>query len=126
MTDAPRTEDTRNRFDLFVESAHSWVSRWPFFFLCIAIIVVWLASVPLWSDLKSWQAAIHTLTSLLTLLLLALLENAGRRAETASQEKLDLLAEALADLMEAGAGDRPELAQGATRLREAIELDERR
>ena len=126
MSDPPRTQDTRNGFDRFVEAAHSWVSRWPFFFLCVAIIVVWLASAPLWTDLKSWQSAIHTLTSLITLLLLALLENAERRSENASQEKLDLLADALADLLDAGAGERPELAQSAARLREAVELDERR
>ena len=60
---------------------------------------MWLVSLPLWADLKAWQVAIHTITSVLSLLLLVLLENSGRRAEEAAQEKLNVLAEALSDLM---------------------------
>jgi hypothetical protein len=55
--------------------------------------------LPLWADLKEWQTAIHTVGSVLTLLLVVLLENASRRAEEASQEKLNVIAEALAELM---------------------------
>ena len=66
----------------------------------MAIVVLWLVSLPLWPDPKSWQVAIHTVTSVITLLLLALLENAGRRSEEAAQEKLNVIAEALAALME--------------------------
>jgi low affinity Fe/Cu permease len=108
-----------------VEAVHSRVSRAPFFLVCLAIVLVWLASVPLWPDLKQWQVAIHTVSSVLSLLLLVLLENSGRRSEEASQEKLNVLAEALAELMESHARTDHEL-EGATRkLREAIGLEER-
>jgi hypothetical protein len=43
--------------------------------------------------------AIHTVTSVTTLLLLALLEKAARRSEESSQEKINMIAEALAALM---------------------------
>ena len=46
---------------------------------------------------------------MLSLLLLVLLENAGRRNTEAMQEKLNVLAEALAALMESRAADDPEL-----------------
>ena len=46
---------------------------------------------------------------MLSLLLLVLLENAGRRNTEAMQEKLNVLAEALAALMESRASDDPEL-----------------
>jgi low affinity Fe/Cu permease len=59
---------------------------------------------------KSWQVVIHTVTSVVTLLLVALLENAGRRDSNAAQEKLNTIAGALADLMESRAAEDPELA----------------
>jgi len=76
--------DQRSAFDRFVEAIHVWVSGSLFFFVCAAIIVAWLASLPLWADLKAWQVVIHTVASVFTLLLLALIENASRRAEEAA------------------------------------------
>jgi Low affinity iron permease. len=45
----------------------------------VAIVLAWLVSISLWTDLKEWQVVIHTVASVITLLLIALLENAGRR-----------------------------------------------
>jgi low affinity Fe/Cu permease len=117
--------DQRSWFDRFVEAAHLRVSRPPFFFLCLGLIVLWFASAPLWADLKAWQYVIHTIASVITLLLLALLENAGRRSEEAAQEKLNVLAEALSALMTSAAAEDPELEEAEKKLREAIGLEER-
>ncbi|WP_343973916.1 low affinity iron permease family protein [Pseudonocardia aurantiaca] len=114
-----------SHFERFVERAYLWVSRPPFFFICVTIVVAWLVSLPLWVDLKEWQVAIHTVTSVITLLLLALLENAARRSEEASQEKLSMIAEALAALMASRATEDRDLQEAATKLREAIGLEER-
>ena len=65
------------------------------------------------------------MTSVMTLLLLALLENAGRRSEEAAQEKLNVIAEALAALMESRAAEDPELRDAAKELRDAVSLEER-
>ena len=118
-------QDGRTAFERFVEATYERVSRAPFFFVCLAIVVVWFVSIPLWSDLKSWQYAIHTVSSVLSLLLLVLLENASRRAEEASQEKLNVIAEALSDLMVSGGRDDPDLAEAARKLRAAVGLEER-
>ena len=117
--------DQRSRFDRFVEAAYLRVSRAPFFMFCVALTFAWLISVPLWADLTAWQYAIHTVTSVLTLLLIALLENAGRRADEAAQEKLNVLAEALAALMESRAIEDPKLDEACKRLRDAVGLEER-
>ena len=93
--------------------------------ICLAIVLVWLVSLPAWTDLKSWQAALHTVTSVLSLLLLVLLENSSRRGEEAAQEKLNVLAEALSDLMESQARKDPELQPAVERLRTAVGLEER-
>lgn len=112
-------------FEQFVGFVHHRVSRPPFFFLCLAIVVVWFASVPLWVDLKAWQVAIHTVASVLSLLLLVVLQNASRRAEETAQEKLNVIAEALAALMHAQSADNAELREATKNLREAVGLEER-
>ncbi|KAA1376274.1 low affinity iron permease family protein [Aeromicrobium fastidiosum] len=117
--------DDRSPFDRFVEAAYQRVSRAPFFGLCAGIVIIWFVSVPLWPDLKAWQVAIHTVASVISLLLLVLLENASRRAEEASQEKLNVIAEALSDLMVSGGRNDPDLAEAARKLREAVGLEER-
>jgi low affinity Fe/Cu permease len=120
-------EDVRERgpFERFVEATYHVVSRAPFFGVVLAIILVWLISVPFWHDLKSWQSAIHTVGTVLSLLLLVLLENSSRRGEEAAQEKLNVLAEALSDLMESQARQDPELQPAVERLRTAVGLEER-
>lgn len=118
-------QDGRTAFERFVEATYDRVSRAPFFFVCVAIVLVWLVSVPLWADLKSWQYAIHTVSSVLSLLLLVLLENAGKRSEEAAQEKLNVLAEALSDLMESQARNDPSLTESVRNLRDAVGLEAR-
>ena len=120
-----RKPDGRNLFEVFVEAAYGRVSGAPFFFLCLVIVIAWMVSVPWWTDLKSWELAIHTVASVLTLLLLALLENASRRSEEAAQEKMNVLAEALAALMDSLARNDPDLDDAVRKLREAVGLEER-
>jgi len=121
-----RTHDGHmSHFERFVEVAHHRVSRAPFFMVCVVIVVVWFISVPLWSDLKAWQVAIHTVASVISLLLLVLLENAGRRADEAAQEKLNVIAEGLAALMHSRAQEDRDLEESVQRLRDAVGLEER-
>ena len=91
----------------------------------MCIILAWAVSPPLFSDVKIWMGLIHTVSSVLSLLLLVLLENSGRRAEEAAQEKLNVLAEGLSDLMESRAQDDPRLDDAVKRLRDAVGLEER-
>jgi Low affinity iron permease len=117
--------DRRTVFDRFVETVYRRASQAPFFFLCAFVVVGWLVSVPLWADLKAWQAAIHTVASVFTLLLVVLLENAGRRAEEAAQEKLNVIAQGLAALLDSGGRGDPELREAGRELRESIGLEQR-
>jgi low affinity Fe/Cu permease len=124
--DAPSAgRGRRSPFERFVEVAHRWVTHPAFFFGCLALVLLWLVSVPLWADLKAWQTAIHTVTSVITLLLLALLENSSRRSGEASQEKLNVIAEALAALMASRAVEDRDLEQAVTTLRDSVGLEER-
>ncbi len=118
-------DDSRSPFERFVEIAHHQASQAPFFFACLGIVIVWLISLPLWVDLKAWQVAIHTVASVFTLLLVVLMENANRRSNEASAEKINVIAEALAALMRSRARDDEELANAERKLREAVGLEER-
>lgn len=115
----------RSLFERFVERAQTAVSEAPFFAVCVGIVLLWLVSLPWWADLKTWQTAIHTVASVFTLLLVVLLENASRRANETSQEKLNVVAEALAALMDSASASDPELRGAAARLRDAVGLEAR-
>jgi low affinity Fe/Cu permease len=85
-------EDSRGRFDHFAEVASNFTSSPSFFALCLFAIAMWAASFAL------GDAAHHAagdLMAAITLLLVALLKNAERRAEGAVQQKLDAIAAAL-------------------------------
>jgi low affinity Fe/Cu permease len=118
-------QDGLSPFERFVEWANYRVSNAPFFFVIVVVVLLWLVSYPLFPDAKSWQVVIHTVGSVLTLLLLVLLENAGRRSQEAAQEKLNVLAEALSALMESRGRDDHALLEAAEQLREAVGLEER-
>ena len=117
-------QDGPDPFERFVDIATKLISRAPFFAVCVAVVVIWAVSYPLWKSTTKWELAIHTFTAVLSLLLLVLLENAGRRSTEAMQEKLNVLAEALAALMESRASDDPELEEAVIKLREAVGLEE--
>ena len=112
-------------FETFVDHINDRISRAPFFGVIVVTLALWAISKPLWGSTTKWGLGLHTGSAILSLLLLVLLENAGRRGEEASQEKLNVLAEALSDLMTHHAGDSEELRASVRRLREAVGLEER-
>ena len=120
--DDRKKPDGRGPFEKFVEAVNQRVSRAPFFMVILAALVVWAVSYPLWSSTTKWELALHTVSSVLSLLLLVLLENAGRRSEEAAQEKLNVLADGLAALMGSVGRDDPELQEAHRRLTEAVGL----
>ena len=94
------TVESPTLFDRFATWASALVSRAPFFTLCVALVVVWLPTYPLVRSFDTWQLLINTPTTILTFLLVAILQNSQRRTEQALQTKLDVIADGLADLME--------------------------
>ena len=117
--------DDQGPFERFVGHVHRLVSRGPFFVVILAALVVWALSKPLWGSTTPWELGLHTGSAILSLLLLVLLENSSRRAEEAAQEKLNVLAEGLASLMDHHAADSEELREAVRRLRDAVGLEER-
>lgn len=116
-----QVDDDLSIFDRFADAASEIVSRAPFFAACVVLVLVWAPSYFAIRDLDTWQLIINTATTIVTFLLVALLQNAQSRADKAVQHKLNAIAEALADLMDADEG----LDQYQEELRAAVGLEER-
>jgi low affinity Fe/Cu permease len=87
-------------FDRFAGAASRFTSHATFFVACLTLVVIWIPSFVLFKDINTWQLIINTATTIITFLLVALLQNGQRRGEEAIQTKLDAIADGLADLME--------------------------
>lgn len=107
-------------FDRFAGTASSVVSQAWFFAACVLLVLVWAPSYFLLRDLNTWQLIINTATTIVTFLLVALLQNAQERENKATQHKLNALAAGLAELMAA----HPDMNQSHVReLRAAVGLE---
>ena len=100
MRDARRDAEVNSPFDRVAGAAGGVTSRAPFFVGCVLVVLVWAATFPLFPDTDTWQLVINSTTTIVTFLLVALLQNTQRRSEAALQHKLDAIADGLADLME--------------------------
>jgi low affinity Fe/Cu permease len=108
-------------FDRFAEAASEFASHAAFFIGCVLLVVIWAPSYAVIGNLNTWQLIINTATTIVTFLLVALLQNSQRRNESAFNQKLDALADGLADLMEhVGA---TELERDIADLREAVGVE---
>jgi hypothetical protein len=100
MSASPQADDDRSLFDCFAASAAGFASRGLFFTGCVLIVALWLPSVLVLADIDTWQLVVNTITTIITFLLVALLQNTQRRSETGLHQKLNAIADGLADLME--------------------------
>ena len=84
-------------FERFAQSVAGWAGRPPAFALAFLVIVVWGVSGPVfhWSD--TWQMVINTGTTIVTFLMVFLIQNAQNRDAAALQAKLDEVIRAIAD-----------------------------
>jgi Low affinity iron permease len=113
-------------FDKFATHADNLASRAAFFAFCVILVVVWAPSFFLFGSVDTWQLIINTVTTIVTFLLVALLQNTQKRADDAVQHKLNAIADGLGNLMEHLAGqDDEELRRNQRELRAAVGLEDR-
>jgi low affinity Fe/Cu permease len=65
------------------------------FLLCVVLVVVWAASGPVFHFSDTWQLVINTGTTIVTFLMVFLIQNSQNREGEALQGKLDELIRAL-------------------------------
>jgi low affinity Fe/Cu permease len=104
-----REETQRGFFDRFAGWSAEFVSKAPFFTFCVLLVVIWVPSYFLVGSFNTYQLLINTPTTIITFLLVALLQNTQKRSEQSLQYKLNAIADGLSDLMEELADDHPEL-----------------
>ena len=121
-------------FDRFAGVAAKLASRAPFFAFCLLLVLLWLVQgiFLLFSqggghaflDAK-YQLEINTTTTIITFLMVALLQNSQTRTDQATQHKLNAIADGLADLMDHLDSEHPEstLEKDMMELRAAIGLE---
>jgi len=113
-------------FDRFAGMASQVAGRAAFFAFCVLLIVIWAPSILVLRDVDTWQLIINTATTIITFLMVALLQNSQTRNDQAVHHKLNAIADGLSDLMvqlEAGLPDR-DVKQDIRELRAAIGLEE--
>ena len=113
------------RFDRFANAASHVVSRAWFFAFCVLLVLIWAPSYFAFGSVDTWQLIINTLTTIITFLMVALLQNSQMRADQAVQHKLNAIADGLADLMQhiAEDADADDLRQDRLELHEAVGLE---
>lgn len=112
-------------FDRFATVVAGFVARAWFFTLCAGVVVVWAPSYLLIKNLDTYQLIINTFTTIVTFLLVALLQNTQSRDSKAIHRKLNAIADGLADLMESHSGDDGTLDRDIHELKQAVGLEHR-
>ncbi len=78
-------------YSKFAKAASHFCGRPPVFSIAVALIVVWLVSGPLFGFSDTWQLVINTGTTIITFLMVFLIQNTQNRDTQAIQVKLDEL-----------------------------------
>lgn len=109
-------------FDRFADSVEKFTSRSWFFVLCVLIVMIWAPTFFLVKDVDTWQLLINTPTTVITFLLVALLQNTQHRADKATQGKSNALAAGVLKLLDVLGHEE---SREAKELRAAIGLEVR-
>jgi low affinity Fe/Cu permease len=112
-------------FDRFAGVAALVASRAYFFAFCVLLIVVWAPSIVVIGKVDTWQLIINTATTIITFLMVALLQNSQTRSDQAVQHKLNAIADGLADVMRHlnEQADESDLHQDMVELQDAVGLE---
>ena len=112
-------------FDRFAGMSSRIASRAVFFTLCVVLVLVWAPTYFLIRSVDTWQLIINTITTIITFLMVALLQNSQTRSDQALQHKLNAIADGLADLMAyiQSGGEGRDLEQDLIELRAAVGLE---
>ena len=82
-------------FATFSHRVASWTGQPLSFILAFLVVAIWLATGPLFHYSDTWQLVINTGTTIVTFLMVFLIQNAQNRDGSAIQAKLDELIRAI-------------------------------
>jgi low affinity Fe/Cu permease len=79
------------RFSQFAHATSLWTGHPVAFFFAVAVVIVWAATGPLFGYSDTWQLVINTGTTIVTFLMVFLIQNTQNRDTLAIQVKLSEL-----------------------------------
>ncbi|MDF0732163.1 low affinity iron permease family protein [Pseudomonas entomophila] len=79
------------KFDRFAQWLANWTGRPPTFALALLVIVLWAVSGPLFGFNDTWQLVINTSTTIITFLMVFLIQNTQNRDNDELHIKIDEL-----------------------------------
>ncbi|MQW88929.1 low affinity iron permease family protein [Sinorhizobium saheli] len=82
---------TIDKFNQFATSVAAYAGRPTTFAIALAVVVLWGLSGPLFDFSETWQLVINTGTTIVTFLMVFVLQNSQNRNDAALQAKLDEL-----------------------------------
>ena len=85
------TGSLNDRFSQFAQVTSLWSGHPTAFLLAVGIVIVWIVSGPLFGFSDTWQLVINTGTTIVTFLMVFLIQNTQNRDAEAVQIKLDEL-----------------------------------
>ncbi|CAD5248123.1 Low affinity Fe/Cu permease [Bosea sp. 62] len=83
--------NSRSVFTRLSQATAHWAGKPQTFFVALAIIVVWAVSGPFFGFNDTWQLVINTSTTIVTFLMVFIIQNSQNRDTAAMQIKLDEL-----------------------------------
>src|SRR5262245_23039104 len=78
-------------YSKFAQSASHFCGRPPVFAIAVGVVLIWLISGPMFGYSDTWQLVINTGTTIVTFLMVFLIQNTQNRDTEAIQIKLDEL-----------------------------------
>src|SRR4051812_10838673 len=82
---------TSSFFSRFATAVAEWSGRPATFVLAVGLVVAWAVSGPFFGFSETWQLVINTSTTIVTFLMVFVLQNSQNRDGKALQAKLDEL-----------------------------------
>jgi low affinity Fe/Cu permease len=95
VEDAREVDGELTRFDRFADAVGRFTAKSWFFAGCALLVLLWLPSYFLVGEVDTWQLLINTPTTIVTFLLVALLQNTQTRSDKAVHAKLNAVIESL-------------------------------
>ena len=91
MADEQIAKQGRSFFTALAQLISSWSGKPPTFITALALIVVWGLSGPAFGFSETWQLIVNTSTTIITFLMVFVIQNSQNRDTAAMQIKLDEL-----------------------------------
>ena len=110
-------------FEKLAQRVAGWAGQPPAFAIAALVVVVWALTGPLFHYSDTWQLVINTGTTVVTFLMVFLIQNAQNRDASAMQAKLDELVRAVSGARDDFIGIEHRTQRELRQILDAIEHD---